>query len=141
MHQCQARWITLLSKEFPTLAFHASITNSFGKGALIHLLRQFAKVSISFTMTHIPSCFFHSHLHNTNSHTPLACCSCTVTKSKSGLVVFLVCNELVNKCVALTIQCRLHWLPQRGQKFHYQHSSPKESLQCGPNTWPNQGES
>eukprot|EP00731_Ephydatia_muelleri_P031800 Em0023g307a len=39
-----ARWITLLSKEFPTLAFHASVTNSFGKGALIHLLRQFAKL-------------------------------------------------------------------------------------------------
>jgi len=32
----------LLSKEYPTLAFHASITNSFGKGALIQLLRQFA---------------------------------------------------------------------------------------------------
>lgn len=32
----------LLSKEHPTLAFHASITNSFGKGSLIALLRQFA---------------------------------------------------------------------------------------------------
>jgi nuclear GTP-binding protein len=31
-----------LSKEYPTLAFHASITNSFGKGSLIALLRQFA---------------------------------------------------------------------------------------------------
>ncbi|OWB58341.1 hypothetical protein B5S28_g4362 [[Candida] boidinii] len=27
---------------FPTLAFHASITNSFGKGSLIQLLRQFS---------------------------------------------------------------------------------------------------
>jgi len=31
-----------LSQEHPTLAFHASITNSFGKGSLIALLRQFA---------------------------------------------------------------------------------------------------
>jgi nuclear GTP-binding protein len=31
-----------LSLEYPTLAFHASITNSFGKGSLIALLRQFA---------------------------------------------------------------------------------------------------
>ncbi|TID22945.1 nucleolar gtp-binding 2 protein [Venturia nashicola] len=37
-----AHWVRLLSKEFPTLAFHASITNSFGKGSLIALLRQFA---------------------------------------------------------------------------------------------------
>ncbi|RDI85094.1 hypothetical protein Vi05172_g4909 [Venturia inaequalis] len=28
-----AHWVRLLSKEFPTLAFHASITNSFGKGS------------------------------------------------------------------------------------------------------------
>jgi len=28
----QARWVKLLSPEYPTLAFHASITNPFGKG-------------------------------------------------------------------------------------------------------------
>lgn len=39
-----ARWVQVLSKEYPTLAFHASMTNSFGKGALIQLLRQFAKL-------------------------------------------------------------------------------------------------
>lgn len=38
------KWVKVLSKEFPTLAFHASINNSFGKGALITLLRQFAKL-------------------------------------------------------------------------------------------------
>ncbi|OLL25179.1 Nucleolar GTP-binding protein 2, partial [Neolecta irregularis DAH-3] len=37
-----ARWVKILSKEYPTLAFHASITNSFGKGSLIQLLRQFS---------------------------------------------------------------------------------------------------
>mmetsp|Transcript_17228 Transcript_17228/g.33566 ORF Transcript_17228/g.33566 Transcript_17228/m.33566 type:complete len:638 (+) Transcript_17228:60-1973(+) len=37
-----ARWVKVLSREYPTLAFHASITNPFGKGALIQLLRQFA---------------------------------------------------------------------------------------------------
>lgn len=31
-----------LSKSYPTLAFHASIKNSFGKGSLIQLLRQFS---------------------------------------------------------------------------------------------------
>lgn len=39
------RWVAVLSQEFPTLAFHASLTNSFGKGSLIQLLRQFGKVS------------------------------------------------------------------------------------------------
>lgn len=38
------RWVKVLSREYPTVAFHASITNSFGKGALIQLLRQFAKL-------------------------------------------------------------------------------------------------
>ena len=38
----QATWVKLLSQEYPTLACHASITNSFGKGSLIALLRQFA---------------------------------------------------------------------------------------------------
>ncbi|PKI82940.1 GTPase required for pre-60S ribosomal subunit nuclear export and maturation [Malassezia vespertilionis] len=37
-----ARWIKILSREFPTLAFHASINHSFGKGSLIQLLRQFS---------------------------------------------------------------------------------------------------
>ncbi|KAI9143020.1 NUC091 domain-containing protein [Paraphysoderma sedebokerense] len=39
-----ARWVKILSREYPTLAFHASITNPFGKGSLIQLLRQFAKL-------------------------------------------------------------------------------------------------
>ncbi|KAG7807093.1 hypothetical protein KL921_004517 [Ogataea angusta] len=38
----QAAWVKHLSKDYPTLAFHASITNSFGKGSLIQLLRQFS---------------------------------------------------------------------------------------------------
>lgn len=37
-------WVAKLSSERPTLAFHASINNSFGKGALINLLRQFGKL-------------------------------------------------------------------------------------------------
>ena len=37
-----AAWLKLLSREAPTVAFHASITNPFGKGALINLLRQSA---------------------------------------------------------------------------------------------------
>ncbi|XP_056900973.1 nucleolar GTP-binding protein 2 [Takifugu flavidus] len=38
------RWVAVLSPEYPTLAFHASLTNSFGKGSLIQLLRQFGKL-------------------------------------------------------------------------------------------------
>uniref|UniRef100_A0A8C3H1M1 Nucleolar GTP-binding protein 2 n=1 Tax=Corvus moneduloides TaxID=1196302 RepID=A0A8C3H1M1_CORMO len=38
------RWVAVLSQEYPTLAFHASLTNPFGKGAFIQLLRQFGKV-------------------------------------------------------------------------------------------------
>jgi nuclear GTP-binding protein len=36
--------VRFLSKDYPTLAFHASITNSFGKGSLIQLLRQFSSL-------------------------------------------------------------------------------------------------
>ena len=39
-----ARYVRLLSKEYPTVAFHSSITNPFGKGALINLLRQFSQL-------------------------------------------------------------------------------------------------
>ncbi|PYH79399.1 putative nucleolar GTPase [Aspergillus uvarum CBS 121591] len=39
-----AAWVRHLSKDYPTLAFHASITNSFGKGSLIQLLRQFSSL-------------------------------------------------------------------------------------------------
>ncbi|SCU77477.1 LANO_0A00474g1_1 [Lachancea nothofagi CBS 11611] len=39
-----AAWVKHLSKNRPTLAFHASITNSFGKGSLIQLLRQFSQL-------------------------------------------------------------------------------------------------
>jgi nuclear GTP-binding protein len=38
------RWVQELTKEYPTLAFHASITNPFGKNALLNLLRQFANL-------------------------------------------------------------------------------------------------
>eukprot|EP00933_Yihiella_yeosuensis_P055375 TRINITY_DN5412_c0_g1_i6.p1 TRINITY_DN5412_c0_g1~~TRINITY_DN5412_c0_g1_i6.p1 ORF type:complete len:649 (+),score=193.15 TRINITY_DN5412_c0_g1_i6:148-2094(+) len=38
------RWIQELMRDFPTLAFHASITNPFGKNALLNLLRQFGNL-------------------------------------------------------------------------------------------------
>ena len=38
------RWMGELAKDRPTIAFHASLTNAFGKGALISLLRQFGKL-------------------------------------------------------------------------------------------------
>ncbi|KAA1071014.1 GTPase required for pre-60S ribosomal subunit nuclear export and maturation [Puccinia graminis f. sp. tritici] len=39
-----SRWVKYLSKFHPTIAFHASINNSFGKGSLIQLLRQFSSL-------------------------------------------------------------------------------------------------
>ncbi|KIJ54063.1 hypothetical protein M422DRAFT_25036 [Sphaerobolus stellatus SS14] len=39
-----ARYIAHLTPKYPTLAFHASPTHSFGKGALIALLRQFSQL-------------------------------------------------------------------------------------------------
>ena len=38
------RWMGELAKDRPTIAFHASMTHAFGKGALINLLRQFGKL-------------------------------------------------------------------------------------------------
>ena len=38
------RWLHALSREYPTVAFHASMTHPFGKGALLSLLRQFQRL-------------------------------------------------------------------------------------------------
>lgn len=38
------RWMGELAAVRPTIAFHASLTHAFGKGALISLLRQFGKL-------------------------------------------------------------------------------------------------
>eukprot|EP00898_Chlorokybus_atmophyticus_P006269 jgi/Chlat1/6643/Chrsp49S06143 len=40
-------WLQALSKEYPTLAFHASVTKPFGKGSLLSLLRQLARIKSS----------------------------------------------------------------------------------------------
>ncbi|XP_062082436.1 nuclear/nucleolar GTPase 2-like [Humulus lupulus] len=37
-------WMRVLSKEYPTLSFHASVNKSFGKGSLLSVLRQFARL-------------------------------------------------------------------------------------------------
>ena len=39
-----ARWLQIVSKDFPTIAFHASIDHPFGKGNLISILRQFSRL-------------------------------------------------------------------------------------------------
>lgn len=39
-----ARWLQILSKDYPTVAFHGSINHPFGKGNIISLLRQFSKM-------------------------------------------------------------------------------------------------
>uniref|UniRef100_A0A1B6LD70 Nucleolar GTP-binding protein 2 n=1 Tax=Graphocephala atropunctata TaxID=36148 RepID=A0A1B6LD70_9HEMI len=38
------RWVAILSTEYPTIAYHASLTHPFGKGAVINILRQFSKL-------------------------------------------------------------------------------------------------
>lgn len=43
-YEKQAAWVRHISKEHPCLAFHANINNSFGKGTLIGLLRQFSSI-------------------------------------------------------------------------------------------------
>lgn len=40
------RWLGILNKEYPTVAFHASLTHPFGKGSLINLLRQLGNIYI-----------------------------------------------------------------------------------------------
>ncbi|XP_075506547.1 nuclear/nucleolar GTPase 2 [Primulina tabacum] len=37
-------WLRVLSKDYPSLAFHASINKSMGKGALLSVLRQFSRL-------------------------------------------------------------------------------------------------
>ena len=36
-----AKWVKHLSKSYPTIAYRSSLTNPFGKGALINIFRQF----------------------------------------------------------------------------------------------------
>jgi nuclear GTP-binding protein len=68
------RWVRILSAQYPTLAFHASITNPFGKGALIQLLRQFGvlhsdkkQISIGFVgYPNVGQCT-HPDIRNTRS--------------------------------------------------------------------------
>mmetsp|Transcript_34233 Transcript_34233/g.82417 ORF Transcript_34233/g.82417 Transcript_34233/m.82417 type:complete len:614 (-) Transcript_34233:86-1927(-) len=55
------RWMGELAKDRPTVAFHASLTHAFGKGALISLLRQFGKLhedkkQISVGVVGYPNC-------------------------------------------------------------------------------------
>jgi nuclear GTP-binding protein len=55
------RWVGELAKVRPTIAFHASMTHAFGKGALISLLRQFGKLhedkkQISVGVVGYPNC-------------------------------------------------------------------------------------
>jgi len=38
------KWVAILSSEYPTLAFHASLTHPFGKGSLINVFRQLGKL-------------------------------------------------------------------------------------------------
>jgi len=38
------KWVAILSQEYPTIAFHASLNHPFGKGALINLFRQLSKL-------------------------------------------------------------------------------------------------
>lgn len=38
------KWVSVLSKDYPTVAFHSSINHPFGKGTLINLLRQISKL-------------------------------------------------------------------------------------------------
>merc|ERR1719499_385684 len=38
------KWVAVLSQEYPTIAFHASLTHPFGKGALINVFRQLGKL-------------------------------------------------------------------------------------------------
>ncbi|XP_001360630.3 nucleolar GTP-binding protein 2 [Drosophila pseudoobscura] len=40
------RWVAILSAEYPTIAFHASLQHPFGKGALINLFRQLGKLHL-----------------------------------------------------------------------------------------------
>uniref|UniRef100_A0A8C9H879 CP-type G domain-containing protein n=1 Tax=Piliocolobus tephrosceles TaxID=591936 RepID=A0A8C9H879_9PRIM len=38
-----AKWINILSKEYPTIAYHASINNPFGKNDLFNIIRQYTQ--------------------------------------------------------------------------------------------------
>jgi nuclear GTP-binding protein len=54
------KWVQYLSKDYPTIAYSASITNSFRKGSLINLFRRFHifhrdKINISIELAGYPN--------------------------------------------------------------------------------------
>ena len=80
----------MLSAEVPTLAFHASVTNPFGKGALIQLLRQFGK------------------LHQDKKNIRYICKRITLSINKLFLLDF-VNNMMPEK--SITVMCKFKMVP------------------------------
>jgi hypothetical protein len=108
------RWTKILSKEYPTLAFHASITNSFGKGALINLLRQYAKL----------------HQVIDTLRGPLSSVTGCETDAGSGCVWTGQEADLGGR----------GGVSQRGQELDHQHPPQQEGLPRRPRAGRDQGE-
>jgi nuclear GTP-binding protein len=66
------RWIGELAAIRPTIAFHASMTHAFGKGALISLLRQFGKLHQDKKQISVGGKSYSLHIHYTLSITCLS---------------------------------------------------------------------
>jgi hypothetical protein len=99
------RWLQHLSKEYPTLAFHASITNPFGKGSLLSLLRQLARLRsdrkyISVGFVGYPNVGKSSVIN-------------TLRTKKVGLVHWGggLCNCQLRLCIASVFLCLFCWRP------------------------------
>ncbi|VTZ66548.1 nucleolar GTP-binding protein 2, putative [Plasmodium chabaudi chabaudi] len=47
------KWVKILSKEYPTIAYHASINNPFGKSDLFNIIRQYSQFFKNMKKKHI----------------------------------------------------------------------------------------
>lgn len=114
------RWVQILSKDYPTLAFHASLHNAFGKGSLINLLRQYAKlhqVSASSSSIILPL--------YTPSPSPLVSSHSDAVADQHVTHAFLT-HRRAGQEADLGGRGRL---PQRRQELHHQHPAEQEGLQ------------
>lgn len=124
----QKRWVAVLSQEYPTLAFHASLTNPFGKGAFIQLLRQFGKVQNNF-----------GDLWLVWGVTVCSLLLCKHLGFRAAVVILSLTARCKRRCYFSPVtlwqeadQRGVHRLPQRWQELSDQYPPVQEGLQCGP---------
>ena len=110
-------------KDFPTLAFHASITNPFGKNALLNLLRQISTLlkerkHVTVGMVGYPNVGTSSVI---NTMKRKKVCNAAPTPSETKVWQYIAISDFLSGTgVSVTV------LPEKPESFSF----PKRVLTC-----------